>query len=128
MKALFAFILAFGLAGSAAHADPIPTIQGQIKEIFIGELDPFMVGDACIVFVQADRLYGLVGSFDDCSNGDLDEVHAEYFAGYTLKVNRSNLKKIRKPGVIRELKQYNSDAHYYYVRDMWDLIEAIRGF
>lgn len=41
------------------------TVSGVVSEVFCGEIHPFAVGDACVVYVQdGDQLMGLVSDFD----------------------------------------------------------------
>ncbi len=61
--------------GKADVATPVAGLRGAVLGTFSGELDPFVVGEACITYVRVALdgdfpagTYGLVEDFDECTS------------------------------------------------------------
>ncbi len=95
---------------------PSTGLVGDAEDVFMGEMDPFVVGDVCVLFVRvyaegdgelAPGLYGLVEDLDTGCAADRFErsigeaVHAE--GGLDLITNQDQ---------IDALKRFNSEANY----------------
>lgn len=116
MKKVQFFFLLFFIA-VAAHADETPNLTKVfVENVLIGEIDPYEVGDACLIFVRTpdQKLYGLLNRDDACYDqeqalrklrGTFVSVHSEEAEGIT---------EVKKKSVLKILKSYNDKADYYY--------------
>ncbi|MBS2012886.1 MAG: hypothetical protein JST00_08370 [Deltaproteobacteria bacterium] len=94
--------------GAVGEADPRCRIEGVVESMFVGEMDPFVVGDACVTFVRSGaKRYGLVRAPEACPDPD------RYSRG-DIKVSFSKgAIDLASRGRSRVLKEYDSGATYY---------------
>lgn len=87
-------------------------IQGVIREIWIGEIDPFAVGDACLVKIdEGSRGFTtLVMDFDACVDFNLDDT----YIGRGVSVARESVQYIDRHEAIAELKSFDSESFYVF--------------
>lgn len=115
MKILM-IILAAMLSFSALAVEIPSVITGTLEDVFCGEMDPFAVGDVCVVFTTDEATgmkLGLV--YDDYDWGYIhvpETDSAEDMVGDRFQA--STCEKIHDRNQIGELKNYNGD--YFYVR------------
>ena len=85
-------------------------LSGYIDDAFCGEMDPFVVGDVCIVFInQNNTKLGFLMDYDEfLSNHNPDDL-----IGETILFEKNNISKIRNPHIIDTLRKY--DDNYFYV-------------
>ncbi|HRK08770.1 MAG TPA: hypothetical protein PLZ57_13460 [Pseudobdellovibrionaceae bacterium] len=88
-------------------------LQGIIREIWIGEIDPFAVGDACLVKIdEGSRGFTtLVMDFDACVDFNLDDT----YIGRGVTVARESVQYIDRHEAIAELKSFDSESFYVFV-------------
>lgn len=93
------------------------TISGTVDEVFCGEMDPFAVGDTCLMFVTTNenKKFGLNFDFDSWLNVFVDDGSLQ---GKTITAE--NCEKINDSNVINSLKDYNSS--YFYMNCSVDFV------
>jgi len=85
-------------------------IVGTVVGHFQGEIDPYVVGDVCILFLQTqdNSMVGIVEDMDRCS-------YTNYYAphrGVQISIPRSYLRYIRNYSALSVLQQYDSRVYY----------------
>lgn len=98
----------------ATPGAPECQVHGTVVDGFIGELDPFVMGDICILFVQKDgsaKIYGLVEDFDLCSN----TLRLGERLGAKVFFSKGEITYIADKESRDELKHYCDDAVYHYL-------------
>lgn len=90
---------------------PSCTTTAVIEEVFIGEVDPVVIGDACIVFAReaSGRLLGLVEDPGSCMSTPA-LVGKE---GARIRFHRGDVLRISRPSLRNGLRAYRADAAYY---------------
>jgi hypothetical protein len=109
---LMAAALSYSITGFSG------TFNAKVDDTMCGEIDPFVIGDACILQLTQEngKRLGLVFDFDDFMNR-----FTEYeLNGKRVKIDDRFISKITESDVIRELQDYSSD-YFYMTAD----IEAI---
>ena len=83
--------------------------------MYLGEIDPYEVGDACILMVRTseEKVLGLVAADDDCYS---DEEYLRSLRGKWISVAASRLTKIKENKVIEVLKGFDPESFYVW----WD--------
>lgn len=89
---------------------PSGDVVGTVEDTFIGEMDPFVVGDVCIVYVQPYEDGGLVGILDEFCDYTLDYSEAH---GFAVAVASSDLRPV-SDAEDRELQDYQT-ADYFWL-------------
>jgi hypothetical protein len=91
--------------------EAIGDIEGFIDEIYIGEMDPFVVGDVCVFWVKdydSDRVVGVIEDF--CEEAlllsDVDAV------GWSILFEESGLEEVSAEED-EVLQDYRTAAKYY---------------
>ncbi|HBQ20891.1 MAG: hypothetical protein A2Z91_08560 [Deltaproteobacteria bacterium GWA2_38_16] len=88
--------------------------KGFVEDMYLGEMDPFVVGDACILNVRTeDKLYGLVQADDSCYG---KEQELKSLKGKWISISNSHLTTIDNKEAIRVLKEFDSEPFYLW----WD--------
>lgn len=92
-------------------------VMGTVSDTFIGEMDPFVVGDVCIVYVEPYD-GGLVGVLDEYCDYTLEyaELH-----GFAVAISSGDLRPV-STAEDRELQDYQ-EADYYWLDGSIDSIE-----
>jgi hypothetical protein len=94
--------------GARGESDPACRVKGTVEKMIVAEMDPFVVGDACVTFVMVgSRRYGLVRDPAACSSPDRYEgagVEVSYSKGALVTLSRAK---------VRVLKDYDANAVYY---------------
>ncbi len=111
------------------------SIRGTVVEVVIGEMDPFHVGDACIVYVKTTSkikvggeetyrgtLFGITEVGDDCYKSQ-EQLNA--LEGRTVYIPRANVNYLSDSKTIGVLKDYNSKAFYLDTASGKTLLESI---
>src|SRR3989338_6449156 len=113
-KGIFS-LLFLTLAMPVFSATPIEFTNGVVKEVYLGEMDPFVVGDACILTVRTSegKVYGLVNTDDSCYEKS-EELQA--LEGKSIAVSSSHLTTIDNKDAIKVLKEFDSEPFYLW----WD--------
>lgn len=110
------FSLAILLAGLSSQAQNFsPAIYGRIQNVFCGEMDPFAVGDACVVFVKefsTNKKLGLVYRDYDWMEQFLP-MDQEMDFPIGNEVNVHYCEKIGNRAEVQTLKDY--DSEYFYL-------------
>lgn len=84
-------------------------VEVKIDDFFCGEMDPFIVGDVCILFVShADKKTAVIFDFDSLADIDVDAL-----AGKKTKLNFKLLSKIYDRDTLEVLIDY--DKEYFYM-------------
>lgn len=103
----------------ATPGAPECQIYGTVVDAFIGEMDPFVVGDVCVLFVQkddSDKLYGLVEDIDLCSStGRYSER-----AGAKVYFSKGQITYIADKEARDELKSYQEAVYHYLEGEVFD--------
>ena len=90
------------------------TVKATINEVVCGEMDPFVIGDACILFSTDNETGNKIGLV--YSDYDWAYEHASDLNNYDVLNGRSfkadNCETFKNYDAIRELKDYNSDYFY----------------
>ena len=90
-----------------------------IDDFFCGEMDPFVVGDVCILFVShGDKKTAVLFDFDSLADVDVDGL-----AGKKAKMNKTRLSKIYNRDVLEVLIDY--DNEYFYMNTYFTLEEVL---
>jgi hypothetical protein len=75
MKTLIALLLlCFATLSISANAQSHQTvIQGRILSTLVGEFDPHLIGDACLIEIELanDSVVGILTDFNECAEEDL---------------------------------------------------------
>lgn len=102
------------LASRACQTDrerPACLAQAVVEEVFIGEVDPHVIGDACIVFAReaSGRLVGLVEDPGSC----LATPELVGKEGTPIRFHRGDVLRITRPSLRNGLRALRADATYY---------------
>jgi hypothetical protein len=95
--------------------------DAMINDFFCGEMDPFVVGDVCIVNVTVgiDKKIAILFDFDSVVN----EIEGtEIFIGRKAKIDMNKLSKIYDRDVLEVLKDFDED--YFYMNTNFDFFEV----
>lgn len=92
--------------GAIGETEAKCRLEGVVESVFAGEVDPSVIGDACITFVKVgSRRYGLVTDIDVCrADWDGADVKVSFSKGAIDLASRSRSKV---------LKEYDPNAIYY---------------
>lgn len=103
-------VLLVSVLSLQASAVVIEDVVGQITEVVTGEIDPFVVGDACIVTVKKDNgdLIGLVTDFDACNDFGLEGA----YIGRRLAIPASALSLIRDNDRLSVLREFDGKSFF----------------
>lgn len=90
---------------------PSCTTTAVIEQVFIGEVDPVVIGDACIVFAReaGGKLLGLVEDPGSC----LATPALVGKEGARIRFHRGDVLRISRPSLRNGLRAYRADAAYY---------------
>lgn len=93
-----------------------------VDDAFCGEMDPFVVGDVCLVFVTVspESRIALVFDFDKFQNKFEDA--AESLVGKNIYIDFYQVEIITDGKVISVLKDFNDS--YYYMKAPVEAINA----
>lgn len=112
------YLLGLSLLSGMIHANGV---VGTVTDAFCGEIDPFAIGDACLVFVKENasgRLYGLhYHDYDFMSVVLEDQSDMSDLVGKEVEAYSCDF--FEDSNAIYALKRFNSRAFYYdcYVYD-----------
>ena len=94
--------------GTRGETDGRCRIEGIVEQMVVAEIDPFVVGEACVTFVKAgNKRYGLVRDTSFC--GDPDHYQGGNVAVSFSKGAITLVSQSRRT----VLKEYDADATYY---------------
>jgi hypothetical protein len=101
--------------------DEIKEDDAIIHDFFCGEMDPFVVGDVCIVNVTVgiDKKIALLFDFDSIVN-EIEDT--EIFNGRKAKIDMNKLSKIYDRDVLEVLRDF--DDKYFYMTTNYDFFEV----
>lgn len=91
--------------GPKGETEAACRVEGVVERQVTGEMDPFVVGDACVTFVKVGaRRYGLVQEIDACPNEAMfanGNVRASFSKGDITLASRERSKVLKDfaPGV-----------------------------
>jgi hypothetical protein len=126
MKKILALLLAVSpLFSPVAKADP-SELRGRILTAACGELDPFVIGDACLVILELapDRNVVLVSRDFDLADA-LDTPSLEDFEGRDASIPYAALEKIESAEILDELHRHDdTSVGFYEIKD----VNAFRVF
>ncbi len=90
---------------------PSCTTTAVIEQVFIGEVDPDVIGDACIVFARerGGKLLGLVEDPGSC----LATPTLVGKEGARVRFHRGDVLRISRPSLRNGLRAFRADASYY---------------
>lgn len=96
-----------------ALAQPVLARQAVVESINCGEIDPIVIGDACVAFVRADdgeelALVAPIELLDRYSDAALVAL-----AGHAVDINDENLSPVDNPEVV-DLLAVSGDARACY--------------
>ena len=110
MKNIFG-LMAISLISFSVHASSITL---RVTETFCGEVDPFAIGDACLIQASSEkRNYALVIDLDEYQYSDL--VNAK--ENDLITINNTYLERINDTNVINEINDYFNiyySKYFYY--------------
>ncbi len=117
MKSLFA-ITAFILSMNAFSAN----LKATVKESFCGEIDPFAVGDACLVYLETktNQKLALLMDFDHFQNEYLENELKDQ----AVIINTDLLTNL-SGDVLAELR--SMDSSYYYQEAQLDALSLVNN-
>lgn len=98
-------------AGQMSFAAPVQDFFGSIKKVTMGEFDPFVVGEACLIEIQEEHggvVFGLVTDYEECVRNE-----EELVVGRGAFVAGDFAKKITKKKTLKVLSEV-SDADVFY--------------
>lgn len=99
---------------------PSDGLVGDIVDTFMGEVDPFVIGDACITFVQVYQdgdgelppgIYGLVEDLDTDCNADVHRV------GEGVHATMAMLEEIADADKLDELNSAGTADRFFEISD-----------
>ncbi len=101
---------------------PSCAASAVVEEVFIGEVDPFVIGDACIVFARepSGKLLGLVEDPGSC----LVTPTLVGKEGARIQFHRGDVLRISRPSLRNGLRAYRADAAYYDLLGPATLVDA----
>jgi hypothetical protein len=92
-------------------SDPTCLVEAAVVDEFIGEVDPFVVGDVCVLVVKqisGNKTWGLVEDFDTCT---ATQAHGES-RGAVVQFSKGHLSPIGSAAQ-RELKELHPGAVFH---------------
>lgn len=90
-----------------------------VDDFFCGEMDPFVVGDVCILFVSyGDKKTAVLFDFDSLADVDVDAL-----AGKKARLNTKRLTKLYDRDTLEVLVDY--DSSYFYMGTYFTLEEVL---
>ena len=109
MKCLVVF-LSFFLSVNALCA----SYHAKVDDVLCGEIDPFIIGDACIIYLtrlEDQKKMAVLFDIDEVWNSLGESIDG--FTGKRVLVNPRYFSKIYNPAQIEELRQM--DSKYFYL-------------
>lgn len=87
------------------------TFKGKVEYADCGEIDPWYIGDACLVYIKTEngRRIALVMDFEMAVN----EFDTDDLVGQTVTVDPTKLEKIKNKNKLMALMEYK-DGYFYY--------------
>ncbi len=95
-------------------------INGTVVEAYIGEMDPFVVSDVCVLFIEQDgsgKLWGLVEDIVSCSSTSrfMDREGAK------VVFSKGEITYVADKAARDVFKDYRSEAIYHYLEgEVWE--------
>lgn len=95
----------------ARRDTPTCIASALVEQVFIGEIDPVVIGDACVIFARepGGRLVGLVEDPGSC----LATPELVGKEGATIRFRRGDVSRITRPSLRNGLRAFRADAAYY---------------
>jgi len=113
MKILTFLLTAFLVYTPMSYANTLTSsFFGHISDVLIGEIDPFYIGDACLIEVETEdkKIVGLLTNYEECiANED------ELFRGRRLAIVFEDNQKISDLSQVQILNSISSAAEFYQV-------------
>ena len=98
--------------GGLTDSVPASPVQGTVDQVFSGEMDPFVVGDVCVTYVQqydTQQVFGLLEDADFCDYGQ----SYEDALGFAVQVSQSDMLPVTQ-AEDRELQDFRT-AQYFWL-------------
>jgi len=88
------------------------SVQGVISDVMTGEMDPFVVGDACVIKVKTKEGHeiGLLSGFDACTDATDDLV-----VGREITVSLTDKERVRSSAKLQILREFSTAKAFYQV-------------
>lgn len=116
-------MLAIALSSIIAPA-PVGSIVGPLTSLLCGEIDPIVIGDACVarLVTVEGQAFGLVADIEFFSDEDYGELHS--LRGASIRVEWSEIQRIEDPKTLEVLGTVGREQlPYYRWTGRWDVAE-----
>jgi hypothetical protein len=94
------------------------SVTGTIDDLFCGEMDPFVIGDSCVLFITEDKTNDkLAFVYSDYDLWDVIDTMADEVGkttGMHIEIDMNYQEKFYNKNAIHVLKDY--DSRYFYFR------------
>ena len=101
------------------------TFNATIDDIWCGEMDPFAIGDVCVVFVTKEKGNSKLGILFDFDAFLEENDEYEIMIGRKATINSATYSKIRDREIIDILKRFDSSYFYLQASDFGESIVLI---
>jgi hypothetical protein len=87
-------------------------VQGVISDVTTGEIDPFIVGDACVIKIKTEEGHevGLISDFDACN-----EATSDLMVGRGITVALTDKQRVRNSAKLHILREFSTAKAFYQV-------------
>lgn len=123
MKRLMIWAMLFVGSVSQASDHRILARHGVVEAINCGEIDPEVVGDACVARLRDDSgvVYGLIASLDLLEHYSFSDLAA--IEGHKVDIDEAGLRRVDDAAVVDVLSVAGEPQEYYWWDGNWRLDE-----